>query len=99
MKEDPEAKARRQVEEARAEADKTSAIQNLLDRRTRKILRIFGKSQGGAGGNPGSGSGVPGAPITIADVGGGFFGSGATPGITAGGRPGGETRIFGSNWY
>jgi hypothetical protein len=77
-KEDPEAKARREVEEARADADKTSALQQILDRRTRKILRIFGKPQGGASSGT---SGVPGR-VSVANMGGGFMaGAGGGGGI------------------
>lgn len=67
-KEDPEAKARREVDEARAEADKTSALQNILDRRSRKIMRIFGKPAG-AGAEGAGNSGASGVPGSV----GGFF--------------------------
>jgi hypothetical protein len=73
-KEDPEAKARREVEQARAEADKTSALQQILDRRSRKILRIFGKPQGAgapASGNSGSAGVVGGFAPNIGNFGGG----------------------------
>lgn len=86
-KEDPEAKARREVEEARADADKTSALQQILDRRTRKILRIFGKPQGAA--SSGS-SGVPGR-VSIANMGGGGFMAGAGGGGSVGEGFGGAT--------
>ena len=62
-KEDPEAKARREVDQARAEADQTSALQQVLDRRSRKILRIFGKPAAAgtaASGAAASGSGASG---------------------------------------
>lgn len=73
-KEDPEAKARREVDEARAEADKTSALQSILDRRSRKIMRIFGKPVGAATAPAGSGaSGVPGGNIFSGAAGGVAF--------------------------
>lgn len=60
--EDPEVKARREVEEARAEADETAARQEALTRKTRRIMRIFGNRKsgiagaaGGAGSSGGSG--------------------------------------------
>lgn len=73
--EDPETKARRQIEESRAESDRTSAMQGLLDARTRRLMRIFGTrpaavgkiggfaGQAGMGGGGGSsgGSGVVGS--------------------------------------
>jgi hypothetical protein len=68
-REDPETAARRAVEEARAEADKTSATQKLLSRRSRRVLRVFGLSSGGgsrgfsgAAGGGGAGSGASGVP-------------------------------------
>lgn len=86
-KEDPEAKARREVEEARADADKTSALQQILDRRTRKILRIFGKPQGGAGAGASGSSGIPGR-VSIGNMGGGGFMAGVG-GSGGGGTAGG----------
>lgn len=70
---DPETAARTAVEEARAEADKTSATQGLLKRRTRRTLRVFGARPGGnaargfgaaagGGGGDGGGSGSAGVP-------------------------------------
>lgn len=61
VKEDPETEARRKVDEARAEADRTSATQALLSSRTRRVLRIFGKASGvgsGASGVQFSGRGA-----------------------------------------
>lgn len=86
--EDPETKARRQIEEARAESDRTSAMQGLLDARTRRLMRIFGTrpaavgkvggfagqaGMGGGGGSSGT-SGVPG--YAGGGVGFGGFGEG-----------------------
>lgn len=80
-KEDPETSARRQVEEARAEADRTAATQGVLDRRTRRVMRIFGK---GSGGNSGR-SGVV-APVISSGNGGGFAGfAGGAGGYGSGG--------------
>jgi hypothetical protein len=110
-KEDPEAKARREVEQARAEADKTSALQQLLDRRSRKILRIFGKPQGGAtaaGDGGGSGAGVVGGYVpNIGNIGGGGFMAGAGGGGDFGGMTyqqildseGGYASRNGQFWY
>lgn len=61
-KEDPETKARRLVDEARAEADKTSAMQGILDARQRRIMRVFGTP--GSAGNSGA-SGVPAARASL----------------------------------
>lgn len=87
-KEDPETKARRQLEETRAEADKTSALQSMLDRKSRRVLRIFGgrpqtagASRGFAGaaasGDGGGGSGGSGVP-TYDPFSGGYGGFGGT---------------------
>lgn len=86
-KEDPETKARREVDEARAEADRTSATQGLLDRRSRRVFRIFGKNPAAAagrgfsaaGGSAAGGSGATGIPA------GGFDFSGLQLGAGAGG--------------
>lgn len=70
-KEDPATAAKRAVEEARAEADATAATQGLLTRRTKRVMRVFGKpvaggfnaAAAGAGGTSGS-SGVVATPRT-----------------------------------
>lgn len=82
-KEDPETAARRQVEEARAEADRTSATQGMLDRRTRRVMRIFGKVSGSSGR-----SGVVAPVISSGNAGGGFagFAGGGSGNFTSGGR-------------
>lgn len=74
--EDPETKARREIEEARAESDRTSAMQGILNNRTRRLMRIFGTrpvavgkvggfagqaGMGGGGGGSSGGSGVVGS--------------------------------------
>ena len=81
-KEDPETAARRQVEEARAEADRTSATQGMLDRRTRRVMRIFGKVSGGTSGR----SGVVAPVISSGSAGGGFAGFAGGSGGSSGGR-------------
>jgi hypothetical protein len=89
--EDPETKARREIEEARAESDRTSAMQGILNNRTRRLMRIFGTrpaavgkvggfaGQAGMGGGGGSsgGSGVVGSGGGTGGYGGygGFFDS------------------------
>lgn len=49
--EDPETKARREVEEARAEADQSAALRGLVSERTRRVLRVFGSRPGSSGGS------------------------------------------------
>lgn len=86
VKEDPETAARRAVEEARAEADRTSATQGLLDRRTRRVLRIFGRPIGGGGSGA---SGVPAAPTVTT-------GSSSVGGFSGAFSGGGSGRVGGS---
>lgn len=88
-KEDPETKARRQVEEARAEADRTSALQGLLDRRQRRVMRVFGKDS--SGGNSGA-SGVPSMAAARAAFGGESGGTFGGPDAFGNFNPG--VRIF-----
>lgn len=80
-KEDPETKARRQVEEARAEADRTAATQGMLDRRTRRVMRIFGKVSGSSGR-----SGVVAPAPGSSSVSGGFASWSGAGGVSSGGR-------------
>jgi len=81
--EDPEARARREVEEARVEADRTTALQGLLDRRTRNVTRIFGKGPAATGSGSGS-SGVISRPRA-----GGFGVAGGVDGSGGAGIAGG----------
>jgi hypothetical protein len=86
-KEDPETAARRALEEARAEADATAATQGLLTRRTKRVMRIFGKPVGGgfagaaAGAAAGGGSGASGVPASGGGGGGGGRGGGGGGGF------------------
>jgi hypothetical protein len=85
--EDPETKARREIEEARAESDRTSAMQGILNNRTRRLMRIFGTrpaavgkvggfaGQAGMGGGGGGSSGSSGV-IGSGGGAGGFGGYG-----------------------
>lgn len=88
-KEDPETKAQRLVAEARAEADRTSALQGLLDRRQRNLLRVFGKTDGGGG--SGGSSGSSGVPASVRSS---FANSGVTVGPDAFGNFDPNVAIF-----
>jgi len=88
--EDPETKARRQIEEARAESDRTSAMQGILNNRTRRLMRIFGTrpaavgkvggfaGQAGMGGGGGGGSSGSSGVIGYGGGAGGYGGFGGT---------------------
>lgn len=84
-KEDPETKARRLVDEARAEADKTSAMQGVLERRQRRVMRVFGQATGGDSGFGSSGSsGVVATPSFSGFTGFGGSSGASDPGALAG---------------
>lgn len=70
--EDPETKAKRLADEARAERDSVAAMQGVLNKRTRRLTRVFGQrpnvlsprmslfaaaAAAGSGGSSGGGSG------------------------------------------
>lgn len=79
--EDPETKARREIEEARAESDRTSAMQGILNNRTRRLMRIFGTRPAAAGSRVGGFAGQAGM--------GGGGSSGSSGVVGSGGGAGG----------
>ena len=81
--EDPATTAQRNVETARAEADLTAQTQATLDRRTRRVLRVFGARAAA------SGSGSSGVPFTKPA----FSGFGTDPGSGGGPGPGGQVTV------
>lgn len=85
-KEDPATAAKRAVEEARAEADATAATQGLLTRRTKRVMRVFGKPVAGGFNAAAAGAGTSGSSGVV-----------ATPRAVSGGsRGGGFGRALGN---
>lgn len=87
-KEDPATAAKRAVEEARAEADATAATQGLLTRRTKRVMRVFGKPVAGGFNAAAAGAGTSGSSGVVATP--------RTGTVSGGSRGGGFGRALGN---
>ena len=87
-KEDPATAAKRAVEEARAEADATAATQGLLTRRTKRVMRVFGKPVAGGFNTAAAGAGTSGSSGVVATP--------RTGTVSGGSRGGGFGRALGN---